>query len=108
MSHLNGPPERERMQRDRDQTWEERFPRYANNAEITAKYAGQYAMRAQKSAVMHGGAADNARKHGDHTGADLYEEMAKAVLDAADAYEDVADLARKVAAHYTELQGDRP
>jgi hypothetical protein len=107
MSRLNGPPEQERMRGDRTETWEERWPRYANNAQITARYAHEYADRAKKAAAMHEGAAANARRHGDIIGADLYDEMAKAALDSADANEDLADLARQVAAHYTTTLEDQ-
>jgi len=85
------------------QPWEERFPRYAHNAAITAGFSGTYAERQRRAAGMHANAASNARAHGDLTGAGLYDEMAEAALDAADALADLADFARQVAAHYTQL-----
>jgi hypothetical protein len=87
-------------QRPAAEPWEDRFPRYARNAGITARFADEYATRQRRAAGLHANAAANARRHGDKTAADLYEEMHKAALDAADALADTADLARKVALHY--------
>ena len=100
---LHGPQERQREHGTSSDTWEERFPRYAGNAGLTARYATQYADRQRKAAGLHANAAAYARQHGDPAGANLYEQMAEAALDAADALEDIATLARQVAGHYTEL-----
>jgi hypothetical protein len=83
------------------ETWEERFPRYARNAALTAEVARERAEEMLAAAVMHRRAAVNADAHGDRAAADLYDEMAKAAEDATDALEDIADLALRVAAHYT-------
>ncbi len=85
------------------QPWEERFGRYAHNAAITAGYSDSYASRQRRAACMHSNAAANARSHGDTEGARLYDDMAEAALDAADALADLAILARQVAAHYARL-----
>lgn len=97
------PADTQTMRGNPAQPWEERFPRYAHNAALTASYSDSYATRQRRAACMHSNAASNARAHGDLAGAGLYDEMAAAALDAADALEDLAVLARQVAAHYTRL-----
>jgi hypothetical protein len=92
--------ETERVRGNREDSWEERFPRYAHNAGVTAERAADAARWQRKASAMHAGAATNAHRHGDLTGAGLYAEMAKAALDAADALNDVVALARKVEEHY--------
>jgi hypothetical protein len=82
------------------ETYEERFPRYAHNAGVTAETAKRHAAEQRRAAGLHRAAAVNASQHGDPAGADLYDEMSKAALDAADALEDIADLAREAARHY--------
>lgn len=82
------------------EAWEERFPRYAANAMLTAAAAEGYAAEQRKAARMHRAAAVHAGRHSDREGADLYDEMAKAAEDAADALEDIAAFARQVARHY--------
>lgn len=85
----------------RGETWEERFPRYAFNAEAEAQFADKGVTRLNVSALFYHRAAGNAHRHGDVRAAELYEEMAAAALDAADATQDIADAARRVAAHYS-------
>jgi hypothetical protein len=97
---LDGAPERQRMRGEPAETYEERFPRYAHNAGVTAGFSGDYAARQRAAATMHRGAAASAARHGDTAAADLYDEMAKAALDAADALDDIATLARQVERHY--------
>jgi hypothetical protein len=80
--------------------WEERFPRYAHNANAQALFADKDIRRLRRAALFHHRAAGNAQAHGDAIGAELYEEMALATLDAADAMQDTADTARRVSAHY--------
>jgi hypothetical protein len=87
-------------QRTAAEPWEDRFPRYARNAETTARFSDEYATRQRRAAVLHANASANARRHGDLIAADLYDEMSKASLDAADALADIAELARRVAEHY--------
>ena|ERR1700722_6273534 len=97
---LNGAPEQQRLHGNPAESYEQRFARYAHNAGVTATFSDGYAARQRTAATMHRGAAANALRHGDTTAADLYDEMAKAALDAADALDDLGALARKVQAHY--------
>jgi hypothetical protein len=83
------------------ETYKERFPRYAYNAGVTASYSGEYAARQRNAAKLHARAADYAGSNDDETAAELYSEMAKAALDAAEALEDLAGLASQVQEHYT-------
>jgi hypothetical protein len=92
--------EQQKARRAAAEPWEDRFPRYARNAETTARFSDEYAARQRRAAGLHANASANARRHGDETAADLYDEMSKAALDAADALADTAELARKVAEHY--------
>lgn len=92
-------PEKRLKAKSRE-TWEQRFPRYASNAEITAEYAEKEAARHRFSAQMHAKAARNALDHGDGRAAGLYHDMAEAAEDAADALEDLAGYAREIAEHY--------
>jgi hypothetical protein len=98
---MNGAPEQARMHGVPGETYEERFPRYAHNAGVTAAFSVSYAKRQRRAAGMHAAASGNARARGDTVAADLYDEMRKAALDAADALSDLAALAWKVEKHYT-------
>jgi hypothetical protein len=97
---LPGTPEQQRVRGKSSQTWEERFPRYARNADVTAGIANGYAAAMRRAAGLHRVAAVNASRHGDREGAGLYDEMAKAALDAADALADITRIARRTARHY--------
>jgi hypothetical protein len=101
---MNGAPERERMRGNPGETYEQRFPRYANNAGITAGYSAEYAARQRKAAGLHANAAAYARVNGDDAAAELYDEMAAAALDAAEALDDLADTARQIKEHYQDRQ----
>jgi hypothetical protein len=87
------------------ETYEERFPRYAYNAGVTAAYSGGYAARQRNAAQLHARAARFADSNDDTGAAELYSEMSAAALDAAEALEDLADLARQVREHYTARNG---
>jgi hypothetical protein len=89
-----------RLRGKTDEAWEERFPRFAANALLTAGAVEGYATEQRRAARFHRKAAVNAVRHSDQVAADLYDEMAKAADDAADALEDVATAARQVARHY--------
>jgi hypothetical protein len=99
--HLNGAPEQERILGVPGETYEERFPRYAHNAGVTARFHDDYTARQRKAAELHARAAAYAAGHGDAKAEYLYSEMAAAALDAADALEDLASRARQVQEHYT-------
>lgn len=81
-------------------TYENRFPRYAANAELEQQYADRARSTWARSAGLYERAADNARDNSDEAAELLYREMADAALDAAEALADIADAARDVAAYY--------
>ena len=47
----------ERIRSKPGEPWEERFPRYAHNAGITATLSESYAARQRRNAMMHDSAA---------------------------------------------------
>jgi hypothetical protein len=81
-------------------TYDQRTPRYAANAERSALFADQAAERWRNAAAHHDDATDNADKNGDHAAVAFYDDMADCARDAAEALEDLAKAARKLAAHY--------
>lgn len=100
------------IRRDRDRSsrrgpWETRFSRYAKNAEVTEKDARFRQREAVTAGGYHRNAAVNALAHGDGIGAELYNELADCALDAAAAYRDLADTARRLDEHYTALDAKR-
>jgi hypothetical protein len=81
-------------------TYEQRFPRYAHNAAVEAKFATGRQHGAERGAHYARSAADNALKNGDEPAAVLYGEMAEALDDVALAQEDVAEIAMEIARHF--------
>lgn len=88
------------QRRKSGQTYWERLPRYAENADLSAGHANGGARTWARSAYFNEQAAANALRNGDHDAAALYTEMAEAGRDAAEALRDMAKAARSVAAHF--------
>lgn len=84
----------------RDGSYEDRFPRYAANAEREALFADQAVARWERSAGYVESAAENALRNGDPDAADLYQEMTDCARDAAECFRDMAKAAREIAEHY--------
>ena len=93
-------PGRRRLRGVPGESYEQRFARYAYNAGATARFSDRDAARQRRAAEMHARASFNADDHDDPEAAYLYDQMKAAALDAADALDDLAALARQVAKHY--------
>lgn len=87
------------------QTWDERRPRYAHNAGMSAAEAGAAATHWNKIARYCRQASKNAKDNSDPVAQRYYREMADAANDAADAMEDMEHWARKVQAHFSRPRG---
>lgn len=92
-------PEPQRGKRS-EHTYEQRFGRYAANAQLSAEHGDRGAHGWGRSAFYAQQAAENAEANGDPEAARLYTEMADAARDVADACQNFAAAARDIAEHY--------
>lgn len=94
------------------QTYEERFPRYAHNASLTAEHAQRSMSGWARTATYSEAGAENCARNGDDEGAKLYHEMALAAQDAYEALRDVNADAKALVAYFekrsTDGRHDRP
>lgn len=93
------------MRGAKGQTWDERRPRYAHNAGVSAAEAGAAATHWNKVASMCRQASRNAKNNGDLVAQRFYREMADAANDAGDALENMEHWARKVQSHFSRPRG---
>ena len=90
-----------RMGRGRAESNARRLRRYAYNARVEASLAIWRAAQDRRGASLTENAAVTQReRYGDEKAALLYEEMAGAFLDAAEAHEDFSKAAAKLAEHF--------
>lgn len=82
------------------QSYEERFPRYAHNAGLTAEHAQRSMSGWARTATYSEAASENCARNGDEEGARLYHEMALAAQDAYEALRDVNDDAKDLVAYF--------
>lgn len=96
----------ERMTGSKGQTYRQRFARYSFNAGVSAQHAGRGADIWRNVGVRNRNAAQMALGNGDAEAADLWQEMAEAADDAAEALEDLEHWALKVQQYYAQEQDE--
>jgi hypothetical protein len=96
----------ERMTGSKGQAYRQRFPRYAFNAGVSAQHAGRGADIWRNVGVRNRNAAQTALGNGDAEAADLWQGMAEAADDAAEALEDLEHWAREVQRYYAPEQDE--